>query len=170
VQTNSDFHVLRSTVPSQKPILSFDPEANTKNEDGKDSDDDGDKDGNQSKWTTTKVATPQEITVGAVTSKMSRLVGDKATRSIVTSYIGELDLLDSQYAFHVIFGRIQTIVRTWPASDSNVRYMNWVRQYADMCSLVVFIDVCRQDYVGRVDNNARKNLVQEICKNISDLP
>ena len=104
-----------------------------------------------------------------MTPRMSRLVGDQETKSIVTSYIGELNFLDNQDAFDKIFGKNPMIVGTKPASDNNVSCMSCVRQYADNCLLDVFLDICRQDYVGRVDTNARKKLVHEICKSISDL-
>ena len=47
--------------------------------------------------------------------------------------------------------------------------MSRVRDYADGCLLDVFLEVCREDYVGRVDKNARKKLVHPICKNISEI-
>ena len=100
---------------------------------------------------------------------MSRLVGNLATKSVVTSYFGELIFLDSQDAFNEVFGNNPTIVGTKPASDNKLSCMGPVRQYADSCLLDVFLDVCHQDYVGRADTNTRKKLMHEICKNITDL-
>jgi len=42
-------------------------------------------------------------------------------------------------------------------------------QYADKCMLDDFLDIHRQDYVVAFDENRKRKLVDEICKNISDL-
>lgn len=46
------------------------------------------------------------------------------------------------------------------SSDAKIGFLSFVQQYADKCLLDVFLDVCQQDYVEKIDNNMRKNVVQ----------
>ena len=100
---------------------------------------------------------------------MSRLVGSQTIKGIVTSYFGDMDILDDQMAFDKGFDKCPTIVGTRPASGNNVSCMSRVRNYADGCLLDVFLEVYREDYVGRADTNARKKVVLAIYKTISEI-
>ena len=93
MQASTDLPLLRLSIPSPKRTLVFDHEASSGDEDGENSNDDEDKSANQSGRATTKVATPEGSAASAVTPRMSRLLGDQATKSVVTSYFGELVFL-----------------------------------------------------------------------------
>ena len=169
MQLSTDSDLLKSTSLSPKRTPFFDKEASSEDEAGNDGDDDEDKHANQSGRMTASIKTPKGNKVSAITPRMSQLVGNQPTKSIITSYFGDLDLLDNQNAFDKVFGKNPTVVGIRPASEHNMTCMNRVRHYADNYLLDVFLDACRQDYVGKLDTNARKKLVHEICKNISDL-
>jgi len=61
------------------------------------------------------------------------------------------------------------VVGTNPALDANVSCSSRVLQYANKCLFNVFLDVCCQDYVEKIVENAKKKLVHEIYTHISDL-
>ena len=169
--TSSDSPATGPIFAPPKPqfTLAFDAEASDEGEDSDNSDKGGDKNSNQSGRKSTVVSTPKEQMVSTPTPRMSRLVGNQSTKSLITSYFGDLDFLDNQDKFDGVFGKAPLIIGTRPASEINVSCMGRAQKYADDCLLDVFLDVCRQDYVGRVDINARKKLVHAICKNIADL-
>ena len=43
------------------------------------------------------------------------------------------------------------------------------RPHADKCMLDVFIQICRDDYVGGSDTGSRGKLIHEICKSLTNL-
>ena len=153
VQKSSDLHALGSTITSPKLTLVFDAEASGEDEDDANGDVNEDEHGNQSGRKLTIASTPQGNMVSTMMPTMSRLVRDQTKRIMVTSYFGDLIFLDIQETFDKVVGKTPIIIGTRPTSDNNVSCMSKVSQHADNCLLDVFMDLCCQDYMNRVDVN-----------------
>ena len=99
---------------------------------------------------------------------MTQLVGTFSS-NLVSIYFGSLEFLDTQTTFDVIFGIEPVILDTQLASNNSVSYLEHIHVYADTYIMDVFLDICRDDYVGGVNNGSKKKLVYEICKSILDI-
>ena len=100
---------------------------------------------------------------------MGLLVGTPLSNSVRTTYCGVLTFLDSQKGFDNTFGSNSLLLNSQPDSNNPASYLKRVRIYADRCMLDVFIEICRDDYVGAVDAGAERKQVHEICKTITEL-
>jgi len=53
-----------------------------------------------------------------------------------------------------------------PIGNGTAECMTCIRDYADKCTLDVFLAICGEDYVGAEDVGSKRKLVHEICKRI----
>ena len=100
---------------------------------------------------------------------MSRLFDSTVSSDIIVSYFGSLNFLDCQQAFFTTFGHQPPILAAYPLSTTACDILGRVRAYADKCMLDVFLELCREDYVGGFDVSSKRKLVHEICKIIGGM-
>lgn len=48
-----------------------------------------------------------------------------------------------------------------------MEYLSRVHTYADKCMLDIFLELCREDYVGGDDTGFKSKLVHNICNQLS---
>ena len=59
-----------------------------------------------------------------------------------------MTFLDDQSIFENTFNTDPLILRTSPTNGTSSNCLKCVRTYADKCMLDIFIEICREDYVG----------------------
>ena len=80
-----------------------------------------------------------------------------------------MTFLDDQKEFDQIFGLNPIILGVNPITGSSSDCLKKARLYADKCMLDVFIQICRDDYVGGDDAGSKGKLIHEICKSLTRL-
>ena len=108
-------------------------------------------------------STPPPTSIVPVTPKMSRLFGSPFSASTVSSFFGSMSFLDAQDSFDNVFGLKPFILDTQPVRGTPVDCLSRVRNYADKCMLDIFLEICREDYVGGADAGSKNKLVHEVC-------
>ena len=78
-----------------------------------------------------------------------------------------MSFLDAQDLFDEMFGLKPLILDTQPVKGTPVECLSQVRTYADKCMLDIFLEMCREDYVGGDDAGSKIKLVHEVCKQLS---
>ena len=113
--------------------------------------------------------TPSKKTPAQVTPKMSRLFGSSNNTATISSFFGSTSFLDDQMIFDATFGSNPLILDSQPTKSGPVDCLTRVRTYADKCMFDIFLEICREDYVGGDDAGSKSKLVHEICKQIGNI-
>ena len=145
------------SLSSPREKLLFD-NSTTQNDSGSDSDNEAE---------VAVVNTPETQPTVPITPKMSRLFGNPSASATISSFFGPMTFLDTQNVFKTIFGHDPIILDTEPVKGTPVECLTRVRTYADKCMLDIFLEICREDYVGGDDAGSKSKLVHEICKQLS---
>ena len=59
------------------------------------------------------------------------------------------------------------ILDTPPVKGNPVECLSRVCTYADKCIMYIFLEICREDYVGGDDTKSKSKLLHEVCKQLS---
>ena len=105
--------------------------------------------------------------------KMNSFLGSTSS-SLVSSYHGPLDFVDSQHSFNAVIGQNATLLHvnrhaTISAGKSikdTTLIPKLIHKFFSVCKYNVFVSICCDDYVGAnfVPNNSQA--IQEICSKI----
>ena len=106
------------------------------------------------------------ITPNDITPKTSRLFGSNSSSGTITSYFGTITFLDDQKEFDDVFGKNSIILGKNPFTESSSDCLMKVCLYADKCMLDVFLQICKDYYVGVMMLNPEEN---RFTKSVSQL-
>ena len=112
------------------------------------------------------------ITSQVITSpKMSRLLssGEKGSNNNRIGYYGPLTFLDNQSEFAITFGVKPHMLPINPTSTGKNEVQMMLREYAEKCKFDIFLEACRDFYVGANAKDSSAKAVHEICKSITSL-
>lgn len=68
--------------------------------------------------------------------------------------------------FNCTFGDTPVILSSKPTNGSINNCLPRVRVYSDKCMLDIFIEICRDNYVGGNDKKSRNKMIHEIYKQL----
>ena len=110
--------------------------------------------------------------------KMSSFLGSSVpSLNLITTYHGPLDFVDNQSTFDSLFNtntpllhvnRYSTVTAGEPIEDSSL-IPQLLTKFLNECKYDIFVNICRDDYVGigYVPDNSQA--IQEICKKLNAL-
>ena len=104
------------------------------------------------------------------TSKMSHLLGlNNRNGTTVVIFFSPMNFLDDQTSFSNVFGSKPILFGINPYYHDADHTGSKLRAYADKYTFDIFLDICKEDYVGLYDGGSESKMVYEICKTISSL-
>ena len=80
-----------------------------------------------------------------------------------------MSFLDDQESFASVFGNKPQLLGSDPSRLDTRDIGDKLRSYADKCMFNIFLNICREDYVGTDDGTSDSKMVYEICKKIAEL-
>ena len=79
-----------------------------------------------------------------------------------------MTFLDNDFNFRQTFGDHPTLLPERPWDSNSISTHQQIQAYANLCKLDIFMNLCRQDYVGEDNVDPGLNVV-EVCRQISSL-